>query len=57
VANDMGDNEMILGLCTDLLAFSLQLRKTPETSARRPTDKGAVRPVSLEKCLHNITDM
>ena len=30
VANDKGDNEMILGLCTDLLAFALQLRKTPE---------------------------
>ena len=42
VANDKGDNEMILGLCTDLLAFSLQPRKT---SARRPSDEGAVRPV------------
>ena len=30
VANDEGDNEMILGLCTDLLAFALQPRKTPE---------------------------
>ena len=31
VANDKGDNEMILGgLCTDLLAFALQPRKTPE---------------------------
>ena len=28
VANDQDDNEMILGLCTDLLAFALQLRKT-----------------------------
>ena len=27
VANDKADNEMILGLCTDLLAFA---RKTPE---------------------------
>jgi hypothetical protein len=34
-----------LGLCTDLLAFTLSLRKTPETSARRPSDEGAVRPV------------
>ena len=40
VVND--DNEMILGLCTDLLAFALQLRKT---SARRPSDKGVVRAV------------
>ena len=30
IAHDKGDNEMILGLCTDLLAFALQLRKTPE---------------------------
>ena len=34
VANDKDDNEMIPGLCSDLLAFSLQLRKT---SARRPS--------------------
>ena len=33
---------MILGVCTDLLAFALQLRKT---SARRPSDEGAVQPV------------
>ena len=30
VANNKGDNEMILGLRTDLLVFALQLRKTPE---------------------------
>ena len=42
VANDKGENEMLLGLCTDLLAFALQLRKT---SARRQSDEGAVRPV------------
>ena len=30
VANDTGDKEMILGLCTDLLAFALQPKKTPE---------------------------
>ena len=29
-------------LCSDLLAFALQLRKT---SARRPSDEGAMRPV------------
>ena len=29
-------------LCTDLLEFALQLRKTPD---RRPSDEGAVRPV------------
>ena len=28
VANDKGDNEMILVLCADLLAFALQSRKT-----------------------------
>jgi hypothetical protein len=38
VANDKGDNEMILGLCTDL-AFGLQLRKTP---GRRQSHEGAV---------------
>ena len=27
-ANDKGDNEMIPGLCTDILAFTLQLKKT-----------------------------
>ena len=30
VANDKGDNKMILGLCTDILAFALQPRETPE---------------------------
>ena len=30
VANDKGDNEMILGLCINLLAFALQPRKPPE---------------------------
>ena len=30
VGNDKGGNEIILGLCTDLLAFALQPRKTPE---------------------------
>ena len=34
--------KMIQGLCTDFLAFALQPRKT---SARRPSDEGAVRPV------------
>ena len=33
------------GLCTDLLAFALQPRKPQKTSARRPPDEGAVRPV------------
>ena len=33
------------GLCTDLVTFALQLRKTPETSAWRAFDEGAVRPV------------
>ena len=30
VANDKGVNEIIPGLFTDLLAFALQLKKTPE---------------------------
>ena len=42
VANDKGHNEITLGLCTDLLAFTLQLRKT---SARGLFGEGAVRPV------------
>ena len=42
VANDKGDNEMIPGLCTDLLAFALQLSKTPE-NLRRKFDEGTVR--------------
>ena len=41
VANDKDDNGMILGMCKDLLAFILQLRKT---SARRLLMK-AVQPV------------
>ena len=32
------------GLCTDLLAFALHMRKIPE-NLRRPSDEGAVRPV------------
>ena len=30
-ANDIGDNEMIPGVCTNILKFNPQLRKTPET--------------------------
>ena len=41
-ANEKGDNEMIHGLCTDLLAFTLRLRKTPENSNRRPSDESRV---------------
>ena len=40
--SDKGDNEMILGLYTDLLAFASQTRKL---SARKPSDEWAVRPV------------
>ena len=50
VANK-GDNEMILGLCTDLLEFALQLRKT---SARRPSDEGLVRPVIASNGVHSL---
>ena len=42
-ANDEG-GDMIPGLFTDLLAFALRLRNTPETSVKRPSMK-AVRPV------------
>ena len=34
VANDKGDNEVILGLGTGLLALALQLRKTPENFSK-----------------------
>ena len=30
VSNDKDDNELSRELCTDLLAFALRLRKTPE---------------------------
>ena len=46
VANDnYGNNEMIPGVCTEFLAFALQLRKTRKTSARKPSDERAVRQV------------
>ena len=34
VANDMGDNEIPWGMCRDVLAFTLQLRKTPENLSK-----------------------
>ena len=40
VANDKGDNEMM----PDLLAFALQLKKTPG-NLRRLSDEGTVQPV------------
>ena len=43
VANDKGDNEMILGLCTYLLVFGRG--KSRKLSARRASDEGTVRPV------------
>ena len=45
VANDKGDNEMILGAVHSSPGFALRLRKPRKTSARRPSDEGAVRPV------------
>ena len=30
VANDKGDNEMMAGMCIDLLAFALRSKKIPE---------------------------
>jgi hypothetical protein len=41
-ANDEGDNETIPGLCTELLEFTLGLRKSPDKSTRRPSDEGYV---------------
>ena len=38
--NDKGDNEMKMGLCIDLSAFTLRLRKMRKPSARRPSDEG-----------------
>ena len=32
-------------MCTDLLAFALQLRKPQDISVRKTSDEGAVRPV------------
>ena len=40
LANDKGDNEMILGTVYDFLAFTLRLRKPWKTSARRSSDEG-----------------
>ena len=45
VANDKGDNEMILGLCTDLLGFTLQQRKNPRKPQLGDRLMKAVRPV------------
>ena len=42
VANHKNDNEMIPGLCTDLLAFALQLRKTPENLSYETVNEGYV---------------
>ena len=42
VTNDKGDNEMILGAVHRSPGIASQLKKT---SARRLSDKGAVRPV------------
>ena len=39
------------GLCTDLLAFTLQLIFTRKTSSMRPSDEGAVRPVIVSNDL------
>ena len=39
-ANDKGDNEMVRGLCTDLLAFTLKLRKTRENLSQETIDEG-----------------
>jgi hypothetical protein len=44
VANDTNDNEMVPGLCTNLLAFTLLLSTTPENVIRKPSMK-AVQPV------------
>ena len=41
-ANDKGASEMIPGLCTDLLAFILQLRKTPKNLSWETVDEGCV---------------
>ena len=46
ITNDKGDNEMILGGCAQIswhLPYSWG--KPRKTSARRPSDEGAVRPV------------
>ena len=47
VANDKGDNEMILGAVhsSPCICRTAEGKKNQKTSARRPSDKGAVRPV------------
>ena len=49
VANDKGDNEMVLGAVNRSPGICLTVeensRKLQETSARRPSDEGIVRPV------------
>ena len=45
VSNDKADNEMIPGAVHRSPGICLKPRKTPKTSAMRPSDEGAVRPV------------
>ena len=45
VTNDKGDNEMILGAVHRSSGICLTAGKPQKTSARRPSDEGAVRPV------------
>ena len=49
VANDRVIMKLSQGLCTDLLAFALQLGKPRKTSAKRPYDEGAVDQSSPHK--------
>ena len=46
VANDKGDNEMTLGAVHRCFGISLTAEENPQkTSARRPSDEGAMRSV------------
>ena len=46
IANDKGDNEMILGAAQHISLHLLYSRgKSQKTSTKRPSDEGAVRPV------------
>ena len=45
LANDKGDNEMILGAVHSSPGICLTAKKDPRKLSRRPSDEGAVRPV------------
>ena len=58
VANDKGDNEMIPGLCTDLLVFALRLRKSPENLSQETSHRlkwGPLSPNKVSRIAQQVT--